>query len=195
MHPSHGAPIVNDEAVRTYPRNLPIGDLEVTFRLMSAADRDRILAFTQSLPESNLLFLRVDITKPEAIERWIRTIGEGRMVTVLAEESENLIGYCSLHRSDILWTRHLGEIRLFVSPNYRGKGIGGHLVRQVFELAQGTGLLKLVANMMSTQRDAQSLFHHLGFIPEAMLHDWAIDRNLRTHDLIIMSREVEEPEH
>ena len=28
--------------------------------------------------------------------------------------------------------------------------------------------------------------------PDAMLHDWAIDRGGRTHDLIVMSREDDE---
>ncbi len=49
--------------------------------------------------------------------------------------------------------------------------------------------------MMSTFHQAQDLFHHLGFIPEAMLHDWVIDGHGRTHDLLMMAREVdgEEP--
>lgn len=177
---------------RTYPWTTRTNDLVVTFRKMTAEDRDRVLAFTQSLPERNLLFLRIDITKPEVIDQWVQNIEEGVTVTVLAEESGQLVGYCSLHHSEILWARHLGEIRLLVSPNFRGKGLGGLLARQIFDIAQGTELSKLVVNMMSTQRDAQSLFHRLGFIPEAMLHDWAIDRAGRTHDLIIMSREVED---
>ena len=177
---------------RTYPWTTKTNDLVVTFRKMTAEDRDRVLAFTQSLPERNLLFLRIDITRPEVIDQWVQYIEEGVTVTVLAEESGQLVGYCSLHHSEILWARHLGEIRLLVSPNFRGKGLGGLLARQIFDIAQGTELSKLVVNMMSTQRDAQSLFHRLGFIPEAMLHDWAIDRAGRTHDLIIMSREVED---
>lgn len=181
-------------SARTYPWTTRLGDLTVTFRRMTPADRDRLLAFTQSLPERSLLFLRIDVTRPEVVDQWIRNIEEGRTITLLAEESGELIGYCSLHHSEILWTRHLGEIRLLVSPDYRGKGVGGQLARQLFALAQQeTELLKLVVNMMSTQRDAESLFHHLGFIPEAMLHDWAIDLTGATHDLIIMSREIEDP--
>lgn len=177
---------------RTFPWTTQASDVEVTFRKMTRADRERVLEFTRSLPERNLLFLRIDITRSEVVDQWLHNIEEGRTVTILAEDAGVLIGYCSLHRSEILWARHLGEIRLLVGPNYRGKGIGSLLARQVFEIAQGTDLLKLVVNMMSTQRDAQSLFHNLGFIPEAMLHDWAIDRAGRTHDLIIMSREVED---
>ena len=183
---------VNTVSPRLYPFTTTVGDLDVTFRRMDSADRDRMLAFTREIPERDLHFLRYDITDPQVVDEWIRNIGRGHTVTILAEESGQLIGYCSLHRSNILWTRHLGEIRMLVGKNYRGKGIGRWLVQQIFTFAQGMELLKLTVNMMSTQRDAQTLFHHLGFIPEALLHDWAIDRNGRTHDLIIMSREADE---
>ncbi len=174
---------------RTYPWTTRLSDLEVTFRLMTADDEGAMLEFTRSLPEHDLLFLPVDVTRPEIILAWIDNVGEGRTTTVLAEERGRLIGYC-LHKSELLWTRHLGEIRLLVSSNYRGKGVGGELARQIFALAQATDLHKLMVQMMSTQRDAQALFHRLGFIPEALLNDWVIDRKGRMHDLIVMSREV-----
>lgn len=182
--------------VNSVPRNYPwttrMADFEVTFRPMVSGDHDNMLAFTRSLPERDLLFLRYDITDPAVVAEWIEGIETGNTVTILAEEGEQLIGYCSLHRSSILWTRHLGEILMLVGNNFRGKGIGRQLIQQIFPFAHEFDFQKLMLHMMSSQRDAQTLFHHLGFIPEALLHDWAIDRNGRTHDMIIMSREVDE---
>lgn len=175
---------------RTYPWTTRLSDLEVTFRLMTGDDEEAMLAFTRSLPEHALLFLPVDVTRRQTIRGWIDSVEQGQTTTVLAEEGGRLIGYCSLHRSELLWIRHLGELRVLVSANFRGKGVGGELARQIFALAQATDLHKLMVQMMSTQRDAQALFHRLGFIPEALLNDWVIDRNGRMHDLIVMSREV-----
>ena len=175
-----------------YPWGRRFAGVGVTFRTMSAADREAMLAFTRALPERDLLFLRMDITRGEVVDRWIRNIESGKTVTLLAEEDDRLIGYCTLHHSENLWTRHLGEIRLLVGPERRSKGIGGELARRIFEIAGDLELQKLVAHMLSSQRTAQTLFHDLGFIPEAMLHDWAIDRDGRTHDVIVMSREVDE---
>ncbi len=184
---------MTDDATQTSsPRSQRFADAGGVIRKMTAADRDTILAFTRSLPEEELLFLRMDITQREVVETWIRSIEAGKMVTLLAEVDGRLAGYCSLHHSEILWTRHLGEIRMLVAPEHRSRGIGGELARRIFELASRLKLKKLVAQMMSSQLDAQALFHDLGFIPEAMLHDWAIDRKGRTHDLIVMSREVDE---
>lgn len=177
-------------APHSYPCSLRLGDVEVALRLMMPDDEAKILAFTRSLPEHDLLFLPVDVTQPEAVRSWIENIEAGRTVTVLAEVDGGLVGYGSLHRSKLLWIRHLGEIRILVSSSFRGQGIGGEIARQIFELARTTDLHKLMVQMMSTQRDAQALFHRLGFIPEAMLNDWVIDRAGRMHDLIVMSREV-----
>ena len=174
-----------------YPRTESFGEKEITFRPMNRDDRESILQFARSLPEQDLLFLRTDITRDEVVDVWLRDIAEGHTVTLVAELDGTIVGYCSLHHSESLWTRHLGEILLLVSDNHRTRGLGGHLARQILELAKGQSLHKLVAQMMSTQRSAQQLFHHLGFIPEAMLHDWVIDGNGRTHNLIMMSREVD----
>ena len=179
-------------ATKTYPWSHRFGDVDVTLRHITAADRDSILAFTRELPEQDLLFLRMDITQAHVVDTWIQFIETGKTVSLLAEADGQMVGYCSLHTSEILWTRHLGEIRLLVAHSHRGTGIGGELARQTFELAGHLRLQKLVVQMMSTQQDAQTLFHHLGFVPEALLHDWAIDRNGRTHDLIVMSREVDD---
>ena len=179
---------------RTYPWTTRLRDLDVTFRLMTAEDEEAMLAFSRNLPEHDLLFLPVDITQPETVRAWIGNIENRQTITLLAEEGGQLVGYCSLHLSNLLWIRHLGEIRLMVSSNYRGKGIGGQLARQIFAIAQTCDLHKLMVQMMSTQRDAQALFHRLGFIPEALLNEWVIDRNGRMHDLIVMSREVDDVE-
>ncbi len=187
-------PMTEIAAPRAYPFSTRLSDLEVTFRLMAAENEEALLSFTRGLPEHDLLFLPVDITQADTVREWIENIEKGRTVTVLAEESSQVVGYCSLHRSALLWIRHLAEIRLLVSSNYRGKGIGGQLASQIFALALETELHKLMVQMMSTQRDAQALFHGLGFIPEATLHDWVIDRNGRMHSLIVMSREVDHVE-
>lgn len=158
---------------------------------MAAEDRDAVLTFARSLPQEDLLFLRTDITREEVVDTWVRDIDRGLTITVLATDGGRIVGYSSLHHSESLWTRHLGEVLLLVASDVRGKGLGSRLAREILEIAKGLDLQKLVAQMMSTLRHAQNLFHHLGFIPEAMLHDWVIDRNGTTHNLIMMSREVD----
>jgi RimJ/RimL family protein N-acetyltransferase len=181
---------------RDYPWSVPLGDFTLgdstfTFRRMTAADREAMLAFARSLPASDLLFLRNDITQPEVVDGWLRQLEAGRTATLLVLQEGRLVAYGSLNHGESLWTRHLGEILMLVGPEARGRGVGGLLARKLIAIARELGLQKLWVQMMSTFRQAQELFHHLGFIPEAMLHDWVIDGHGRTHDLLMMAREVE----
>jgi len=157
---------------------------------MKAEDGQAMLRFAQSLPENDLLFLSIDMTRPAAVEQWIRSIEKGRTITILAEVDGRLIGHGTLRHDDLVWTRHMGEIQLLISPDYRGSGIGSLLAHEVFAFAKELGLQKIVARMASEQKGALQVFERLGFRAEALLADYVIDRQDRTHDLIVMSYDV-----
>ena len=130
---------------------------------MKPEDGKALLAFAQSLPEDDLLFLSVDITKPEVVEQWGRNVQSGRVNTVLAEVDGQLIGHGTLSLNELMWTRHLGEIQLMISPEHRGRGLGNILANEVFAIAQELGLQKIVARMASEQRGALQVFERLRF--------------------------------
>ena len=175
---------------RTYPWTTEIGGRRVTLRLMGRGDLDKAIQFARNLPEEDLMFLTIDITDTEVMEQWMRGVEAGRADTVLAECDGRFIGYGSLTYNQLHWTRHLGEIRLLVGRDWRGKGLGKLLVNEVFALAQEKGVQKIVARMAAEQRGALQVFERLGFKAEALLADFVIDRNDRTHDLIVMTYDV-----
>lgn len=180
------------EAVTGYPRQtrLPDGG-SVDVRMMSAADRDAVLAFARGLPEQDLLFLRVDLTEPAVIDEWIANVEAGLSTSLVAYDQTGLVGYATVHRNRARWTRRVGEIRVNVSPEYRARGLGRRLISQVFDLARSLGLKKIIANMTVDQPGAQAAFRKLGFVPEALLADYVEDRNGVTHDLVIMSYDID----
>src|SRR5256885_1124931 len=164
---------------RTYPWTTSIKENQITVRLMKPEDSKALLAFAQSLPEDDLLFLSVDITRPEVVEQWAQNVKRGRVKTVLAEADGQLIGHGTLSLNDLMWMRHLGEIQLMISPDRRGGGLGSLLANEVFAIAQELGLQKIVARMASEQRGALQVFERLGFKAEALLADYVMDRQDR----------------
>jgi RimJ/RimL family protein N-acetyltransferase len=157
---------------------------------MEPDDRDALMSFAKALPEDDLLFLAVDITRPEALDQWIHNIKTGLMKTVLAEADGKLIGHGTLSHNALLWTRHLGEIVLLLSPDHRRIGLGSLLANELFSIARELGLQKIVARMASEQQGAFRVLERIGFRAEALLGDYVIDRDGRTHDLIVMSYDV-----
>lgn len=177
-------------AKRAYPRTVTLKDKQVTLRLLQEADRDAVLAFAQALPADDLLFLPLDITHPKVVDSWMRRLNPERTITVVAELDGRLIGMGTLVRSETHWARHLGNIRLLTSTDARGIGLGSTLANEVFAVAEDMGLQKVVAQMASEQQGAQAVFERLGFKAEALLADYVMDRQGRTHDLIVMSYDV-----
>jgi len=175
-----------------YPKTVTLADqADIEFRLMTAAERDDILAFAQALPMEDLLFLRVDLTQPEVVDDWVENVKHGSSTTVLAYDSEGMVGYATVHRNIAPWTRRVGELRINVNKAYRSRGLGKHLTSEIFDVARGIGVKKLMANMTSDQQGAQAAFRRLGFVPEALLADYVEDRNGTPRDLVIMSFDME----
>lgn len=165
------------------------GDVEV--HVMTMEDRDAVLAFARALPEEDLLFLRVDLTDPEVVDDWIANLESGNSISLVAFDSDGLIGYATVHRMRARWTRRVGEIRVNVASEYRSQGLGRYLTSQIFDVARGLGLKKLMANMTADQRGAQSAFRSLGFMPEALLADYVEDAMGRSRDMVVMSYDIE----
>jgi L-amino acid N-acyltransferase YncA len=178
------------ETPRNYPREVDLKGSRVTLRLMSGSDGSVALAFARALPEHDLLFLRRDITQPEAIEIWLNGIERGRITSVLAESGGQVQGYATVDRGELSWSPHVAELRVLVSAAMRGKGLGRLLTQEAFAIALGLGIEKIVAQMTVDQKGAIAVFEGMGFRPEALLRDQVKDREGRKHDLLILAHEV-----
>ena len=185
------APSAPVELRRSYPRAVTLDDgRQVTLRLMVPADSYRLHAFARSLPEADLQFLRVDITRMLVVMLWGQNIKAGLTVTVLAEKDRDVVGYASLHNDQVSWQRHLGELRIQIAPAWRGHGLGSALGREIFAIAPGMGIEKIVAHMTPNQAQAIALVKRHGFRHEAVLHDFVIGRDGRKNDLVVMTCDI-----
>ncbi|MHB8376855.1 MAG: GNAT family N-acetyltransferase [Dehalococcoidia bacterium] len=173
------------------PRTLRLSDgSETTLRTLRRTDRKAMLAFTASLPEHDLLFLRIDITDADVIDVWLDNVDLGSIVTIVAERGGRILGYGSLHMANAQWSRHVGELRVLIGEELRGKGLGRALTEAIFAQALDHGIEKMVAQMTIDQKGAIATFEELGFRPEALLRDHVKDRRGEKHDLLVYSHDV-----
>lgn len=158
-------------------------------RRFDPADAGAMLAFADRLPEHDLLFLGRDLRHARVVEAWLRAIGEGWIDSLVAEddETDTIVGAAALVRDPLSWSAHVGEVRLLVSADRRGAGVGRDLLEAVFAIAHERGLAKLTAAMTPDQAGSVALFESLGFRGEAMLRDQVRDRNGSAFDLAILS--------
>ena len=170
-----------------FPKQFSLKGRTVTLRPLGAEDRTQVIAFAGALPEEDLLFLERDITQPAEVDAWLKETSEGRLVTLVAWENATVVGYATIDRGNVRWTRHVAELRVVVAQSAREIGIGRLLLELAFETVLGMGVTKVVARMTPEQTGAKKLFQRLGFVEEAVLRDNAIDANGLTHDLLVLS--------
>jgi RimJ/RimL family protein N-acetyltransferase len=176
---------------RTYPRHIKTEAGDIEFRLMSRADEAGVLAFAQRLPTHDLLFLPRNISQPKVLIAWINEIERGAITSLLAIKDGKVVGCGTLVRDPHSWSPHVGEIRMVVSSDVRGQGVGRALSQETFALALGAaGLDKLVVQMTVDQRAAIALFEGLGFKAEALLRDQVRDADGKKHDIVVLGHNI-----
>jgi ribosomal protein S18 acetylase RimI-like enzyme len=157
---------------------------------------DALLRFFGSLPEGDLTFIKEDVTDPETVRSWTKGDGPGGRWVAVEDTSDGtahdaeVTGYVAV-RPLPGWSDHVGEVRLVVSPARRGSGLGRELARRALVEAVGSGLTKLVVEVVAEQGAALALFTELGFTGEALLVDHIRDRNGQLRDLMVLAHHVQ----
>jgi RimJ/RimL family protein N-acetyltransferase len=175
---------------RSYPRQVRLDAGDIEFRLMTRADEPTVLAFAQKLPTHDLLFLPRNISQPKVLSAWINEVERGAITSLLALKERQVVGCGTLVRDPHSWSPHVGDIRLVVSLDVRGQGVGRALSLETFALALGAGLEKLSVQMTVDQQAAIALFESLGFKAEALLHDHVRDVDGKTHDIVVLGHNI-----
>ena len=153
---------------------------DITLRLLGPRDRDAFLAFTSRCPSTTCCSCaRTSRTRTSSTTGSITSTLE-RIITIVAERDGRIFGYGSLHLSNAPWSQHVGELRVLINGEMRGKGLGRALTDAMFAQALDRGIEKMVAQMTIDQKGAIATFEELGFQPEALLRDHVKDRAARS---------------
>ena len=160
---------------------------EVEVRALQRDDVDALRAFFAHVPEGDRTFFREDVLASGVVERWLADPDQHRLVAVV---DSAIVGHVAVLRG-VGWSRHVGEIRLVVDPEHRGRTIGRGLARQAVIDAVDLGLSKLIVEVISDQTGLIAMFRALGFDPEALLADHVRDRSGEVRDLMVLSNDVE----
>ncbi len=174
-----------------YPKKKTLKDkTEVILRPLKKEDKDELLKFFRSLPTRERLFLKHDVIKEEVIQKWVDNIDYLKVLPILAIVNDKIVGDATLHRTSYGWSKHVGEIAIVVANEFRKKGLGTLLVKELVNYAISTGLDKIFAQMTEKQIPAIKALNKIGFIKEATLKKHVVDISGKKHNLIIMSNDV-----
>jgi ribosomal protein S18 acetylase RimI-like enzyme len=156
-------------------------------RHIESDDQARLARFLERIPEADRTFFKEDVDDPRSSHVWMQP---GAARTIALEDGE-VVGWLAIVPKPG-WASHVGEVRLIVDPDHRGRGIGRTLARRAVLEALDLGLEKMVVEVIAVQEPTIGMFRSLGFEPEALLTDHVRDRNGDLRDLMVLSHSVQD---
>jgi GNAT superfamily N-acetyltransferase len=113
---------------------------------------EELRAFLDALPDEDVTFIKEDVRDPAVAESWAR---RGRTWVATGDDADEVLGLVSITPL-VGWSAHVGELRLVVARERRGKGVGAALARHGLRQALETGLQKVVVEVVAEQEGASA---------------------------------------
>jgi L-amino acid N-acyltransferase YncA len=173
-----------------YPKKVILRDgTAITIRPMSKDDAEGLLQFFLAVPENERWFLKEDVTSPRVLQRWAEELDYRRSLPLLAlTDDGRIVADAVLIRRRGGSRAHIGEFRVVVAEDFRHRGLGVMLIREVCDIANDAGLEKVVAEMVvGAEDDAINAAEWLGFYKVATIEGLAKDQHGRDCDVVMMT--------
>lgn len=174
--------------IEGFPKDVTLEDgLCVTLRPLRSSDQAALLAFFRAIPEADRWWLREDVGSPAVVRRWTADLDYDRVFPLIALVGDRIIADATLHRRGFGAHNHLGEVRVVVAPEYRGRGLAYALLAEIIDIATTAGLTRLEAEIVSgAQAGALEAIELLGFDQVAVVPDHLYGPDDKPHDLIFL---------
>ncbi len=160
---------------------------ELQLLALDPSQADALVAFFAAVPEGDRTFVKEAVDDPAVVRGWTEETSRGSRW--LALDGDTVVGYLALLPLTG-WSSHVGELRLVVAPEARGRGVGGRLAEHALAVAVDLGLSKVVVEVVAVQESTIRMFNKLGFRGEALLTDQIRDGDGELQDLVVLAHDV-----
>ena len=175
--------------IAAYPKQVALRDgLRIVVRTVQEGDEQALLDFFLGIPEGERFFLKEDVTSPEVVRRWVTEQDYRRALALLALDGSRVVADAVLIRRRGNSRSHVGEIRVVVAPEYRDRGLGSALIRELCDIADDAGLEKVLFEVVADrEQEAVRAAEWLGFLRLATIENGAVDPLGHHHDVVLMA--------
>ncbi len=174
-------------SLERYPKDITLRDgTRLTLRPVAAEDGGALWSFLRELPAIDKAHIREDVDRREAVEEWARSVDYGTVLPVLAIASGRIVGTVTLFRNIAGWKQRVGIVRILIAPDFRHRGLGTALIREIRHLGEKGALVYLVAEVIEEQQDAIRALERMGFERAVVYRNFANDRGGRLHNLVVL---------
>jgi RimJ/RimL family protein N-acetyltransferase len=170
-----------------YPKEITLKDgIRVTFRPMVRDDVDGLWDFFRQIPLEEKMYLREDVDRKEEVERWARNLDYDTVLPILAFSEGRVVGDATLHRNRTGWKQRVGTIRIVIAQDFRHRGLGTAMIRELRHLGEKASLHYLLAEVIEEQKAAIRALEKLGFERMVVYRNYVNDQRGHLHNLVVL---------
>lgn len=170
-----------------YPKDITLrDDTRAVLRPMIPEDVDGLWNFLRQLPEIDKSHFHEDVDRREAVERWAKSLDYEAALPILAMQGDRVVGSSTLYRNRTGWKQRIGIVRILIAPDFRHKGLGTALIREIRHLGEKVALNYLLAEVIEEQQAAVRALERMGFEKAVVYRDFVNDRKGHLHNLVVL---------
>ena len=158
--------------IKNYRQVVTLKDgVNVLLRPLIAGDALRLVALYALASEEDVRYLQDDVKNPEVVQGWCDNLDYSRSLPLLALVQERIVGQATLYFGSGP-QKHTGELRIFLSKDFRKRGLGSRMVCTLIELARKQNLYLLEGKVVANQVNVIKAFQNLGFKLQCTFEDY-----------------------
>ena len=163
--------------------------VHVLLRPMLKEDRSHLEELYGPVGEDDMRYFRHNIKDPRVLQEWCDRLNYNDVLPVLALVKDHAVGCGTLHFMQGP-KRHMGEVRLFLSKEYRMRGVGMKILRVLVDFARRQGLGLLTAEIIADKAKVVRAFEQVGFKSRCTLADYFMFPDGDCSDVVLMTMEL-----
>ena len=160
------------EQLRNYREIVTLADgARILFRPMTQEDLTLLSDLFSSIADEDLRYFRHNVRDPNILKEWIDKFDYSKVIPLLALVKDHPAGNATLHFGEGP-RRHIGEIRIFLSRDFRNRGIGMKILKAIVDIGRKQGLHILIAEVAADNIKLIKAFEMIGFKEQCTLEDY-----------------------
>lgn len=168
---SYGGNMLPDQ-IKNFREIVTLADgVRVLLRPLAKDDFKLLKELFGSINGEDLKYFRHNVKDDKLLIEWVNSINYDQVIPLLALVKEKPVGNASLHFGEGP-RRHIGEVRIFLSRDFRKRGLGMKMLRAIIDIARKQGLHILIAEVIAENVKLIKAFESMGFQQQFPLDDY-----------------------
>jgi RimJ/RimL family protein N-acetyltransferase len=143
----------------------------ILLRPMVKEDQQLLPELYSSVNVEDLRYFRHNVKDLEVLKQWSENLNYDRVIPLLALVKDQPVGNATLHFGEGP-RRHIGEVRIFLTKDYRKRGLGMKILKAIVDIARKQGLHILIAEVIADNIKLIKAFESMGFKQQCLLDDY-----------------------